>query len=114
MKREDATRRLKVICVICIIIGIIMVSIGFYKHLVYENSSYRDEVNVYVGGDAYNYIINGTYFTAYAVLGMGSFIIATISGVASMFMSVEDDRKKTIVKKEVSAIQDIEANLPEM
>lgn len=109
MKRADAARRLKVLCVICIIIGIVMVGMGFYKHLVYVNSEYGSNVNAYVGGDAYNYIINGAYFTAYAVLGMGSFIIATISGVASMFMSVEDNKRKTM-----STIQDIEANLPKM
>lgn len=30
----------------------------------------RDSVNSYVGGDAYNYIINGTYSTSYFVLAL--------------------------------------------
>lgn len=43
---------------------------GFYKLFAYENGeSYPyDMVNAYVGGDAYNYIINANYATAYFVL----------------------------------------------
>ena len=40
--------------------------------------------NAYVGGDAYNYIINGTYFTGYAVQGMGYLLIATTSAIAAV------------------------------
>lgn len=48
---------------------------GFYKIYVYENYSDEDYLigqskNAYVGGDAYNYIINGTYATAYFVLAL--------------------------------------------
>ncbi|MEK4700262.1 hypothetical protein MKX47_11750 [Solibacillus sp. FSL R7-0668] len=45
---------------------------GFYKMLVYENpdSYLLDSKNVHVGGDAYNYIINGTHTTAYFVLAL--------------------------------------------
>lgn len=52
---------------------IISVGMGFYKMFVYENNedSYFDEsVNAYVGGDAYNFIINGTYSTSYFVLAL--------------------------------------------
>lgn len=38
-----------------------------YKNLG-ENLSILN-VNAYVGGDAYNYIINGTYSTTYCVIG---------------------------------------------
>ncbi|NLX83249.1 MAG: hypothetical protein GXZ04_05485 [Clostridiales bacterium] len=37
------------------------------KYTNYYNGSYF-QTNVYVGGDAYNYIINGTYMTAFSVL----------------------------------------------
>ncbi len=44
----------------------------------YHNSEWKIE-NAYVGGDAYNYIINGTYFTGYMVLsgscGLGAIIL---------------------------------------
>lgn len=50
---------------------------GFYKMFAYENSEYSfgTKTNVYVGGDAYNYIINGTYATGFFVL-FGAFLIA--------------------------------------
>lgn len=53
---------------------------GFNKMFVYENyNSYTIEsVNAYVGEDAYNYIINANYTTAYFILAMGLGIIATM------------------------------------
>ena len=45
---------------------------GFNKMLNYRNSNtsyYSKSVNAYVGGDAYNYIINACYFTGYVSLG---------------------------------------------
>lgn len=50
---------------------------GFNKMTVYENSEIyvEENKNVYVGGDAYNYIINGTYATGYFVL-FGACLIA--------------------------------------
>ena len=115
MKKAEAASTLRTIRTVFIVIGIIFLCIGFYKLLVYENpdSYYLDSVNAYVGGDAYNYIINATYFAAYSILGTGSLIIATISGVGAVFLSVEDE-KKTEIKEKVSTIEDIESNLPEM
>lgn len=48
----------------------VFIGLGFDKMLVYANGEdyphkYR---NVYVGGDAYNYIINGNYATAFFLL----------------------------------------------
>ena len=43
-------------------------------------------VNAYVGGDAYNYIINGTYATAFFVL-TAMFVLASIGLVAVHYMS---------------------------
>lgn len=42
---------------------------GLDKYTNYYNSDNYPELNenAYVGGDAYNYIINGTYFTAFTV-----------------------------------------------
>lgn len=38
----------------------------------YHSENYSSlNKNAYVGGDAYNYIINGTYFTAFAVYSVG-------------------------------------------
>lgn len=43
-------------------------------------------VNAYVGGDAYNYIINGTYATAFFVL-TAMFVLAAIGLVAVHYVS---------------------------
>lgn len=58
--------------------------LGFDKMLVYDSGDYYpyEYHNVYVGGDAYNYIINGNYATAFFVL-TAAFIItgAIFAGV---------------------------------
>lgn len=42
---------------------------GFHKMFVYQSPELLDEgVNAYVGGDAYNYIINAGYSVGYFVL----------------------------------------------
>ena len=62
------------------VIGIIFVSLGFYKKNVYENGEYSwsQQKNAYVGGDAYNYIINANYFTGYIDLGGFLFVTSSI------------------------------------
>ena len=61
------------------------VGIGLHKLLVYEPPSeiekevglITDAVNAYVGGDAYNYIINASQATAYFVLAIGCFLVGS-------------------------------------
>ena len=93
MTKDKALNITKIICIACIILGIIFLSIGFYKVAVYENSEYSwdTNVNAYVGGDAYNYIINGTHFTAYSVLSGCSFVIAAIMGAVNISLAVKSD-----------------------
>lgn len=59
-------------------ISLFFMGMGFYKMFVYEASdlSYVKNKNVYVGGDAYNYIINANFSTAYFVLSLIFVIIA--------------------------------------
>ena len=66
--------------IVLIVIAIICFGIGLYKYTVYESydSKYYDSKNAYVGGDAYNYIINANYFTGWSVLGACFFISGTI------------------------------------
>lgn len=61
------------------IVSVIMLIIGFNKMFRYDNGEHYpyEYINSYVGGDAYNYIINGTYATAYFVLA-GTFLLAAI------------------------------------
>lgn len=52
------------------LMSFIFIFIGFNKMLKYENDEFGDSVNAYVAGDAYNYIINAGYATAYFVLAL--------------------------------------------
>ena len=48
-------------------------------------------VNAYVGGDAYNYIINGTYATAFFVL-TAMFVLAAIGLVTVHYVSQKEEK----------------------
>lgn len=64
-----------VISVLLLIAGIAFTFLAFDKKDNYYNSDFRSlNKNSYVGGDAYNYIINGTYFTGYLVLSSACYI----------------------------------------
>lgn len=69
---------------------LLMVSaVCFWKGFDYKNNYYQSEnyssinKHVYVGGDAYNYIINSNYFTGFMVLGssaaLGAIMLICIS-----------------------------------
>lgn len=99
MKKKTVAKGLAIICIIFAILGVILIGNGFNKITSYSNpdSEYSfdtEYINSYVGGDAYNYIINGTYFTAYAVMGTGSLIISAISGIASAILSIQYNNEK--------------------
>lgn len=82
---------LVIIAVLCFLLFAIMVYKGYDKMTNYDNpeSIMLESTNAYVGGDAYNYIINGTYATAYYVLASGFFISGIICIIGSMFFSVK-------------------------
>lgn len=73
-------RILLVIAVVLYIVSGIMLYKGHDKMTNYYNSEYSTSknVNAYVGGDAYNYIINGSYATGFFVLSMGFMVAGTI------------------------------------
>ncbi|UPW81766.1 hypothetical protein [Lysinibacillus sp. Ag94] len=66
---QNKNKQLKVSYTLIGFIGaIVSISMDFYKLFIYENNdsdSYyiSSSKNVYVGGDAYSYILNGTYAT---------------------------------------------------
>lgn len=68
---------------------------GFDKMLNYSNSEsiLREKVNVYVGGDAYNYIINSNLSTSY-------FVLATFFGLAAIgiwtIMTIENEKSSKL------------------
>ena len=78
--RQKRSTALIVLAIICFIFSGIMLMKGIDKMVNYDNPDFAwaDHVNAYVGGDAYNYIINGTYSTSFFVLASGGFIAGII------------------------------------
>lgn len=94
--RTAALNWLTILTIVFIILGILFAGIGFHKMLVYENSEYSwaKTKNAYVGGDAYNYIINGTYFSGFSALSGAMFICAVIclENLLKLMVAGEDKR----------------------
>lgn len=90
--KKNAVKILIVLSLCMALIG----SVFMYKGHDVKNNYYNSETygeNAYVGGDAYNFIINGTYFTAYSVMGMGSYIIAAIFFTGALLI-IPDDKER--------------------
>lgn len=85
-----------VLAIVLLIISLKCLFDGFnYKNEYINSEDYPSmNVNAYVGGDAYNYIINGTYFTGYMVLGgssgIASVLLFCLSKKISMYNEIVD------------------------
>ena len=79
-----------VLSIVCFIGSGMFAAQSYDKYANYFNSEtfYARNRNAYVGGDAYNYIINGTYFTAFAVYASASALMGLISLVSGGFMVI--------------------------
>ena len=66
---------------------LIMIGLGLNKMFIYDNGEYYpfEYHNAYVGGDAYNYIINGNYATGFFVLAT-MFALLFIGFIAVMYL----------------------------
>ena len=82
----------KVLSGISFFVSLISLYMGFDKIYSYDNGELYPYTyhNAYVGGDAYNYIINGNYATAFfvltltfAMLGIGFCILAYLSKISA-------------------------------
>ena len=84
---------------------------GIDKMTRYANGDYV-QINAYVGGDAYNYIINGTYATAFFVL-TAMFVLSAIGLMILHYVSItkEETESKPELKTK-TLIEDIESDLP--
>lgn len=73
-----------IIAIICFLTSGVFFSKSFnVKNEYYNSESYSAlNKNAYVGGDAYNYIINGNYFTGYSVIA-SSFLLSGVMLVVS-------------------------------
>ena len=86
---------LYLLSIICFFISGMFGYKGYDKMTNYYNSedySILNE-NAYVGGDAYNYIINGTYSTSYFTLTSGFMISGVLCGVGGMIISAIHSRE---------------------
>lgn len=78
---------------VCAIIFFICAAFFFEKGYDVKINYYNSEdypilnENAYVGGDAYNYIINGTYFTGYMVVGSSCMICGVLCCVGTALLS---------------------------
>ena len=72
------------IFIIAALVCFIASGVFFHRGHNVKNDYYNSEdytifnKNAYVGGDAYNYIINGTYFTGYSVIGSAALLSGMI------------------------------------
>ena len=87
---------------------------GIDKMTNYYNSETRPRLNVnaYVGGDAYNYIINGTYATAFFVL-TAMFVLAAIGLMILHYVSIANNAN-VAPPEQKALLDDIEAELPQI
>jgi hypothetical protein len=85
---------MKTLSSIFYLISAIFMGLGFHKLYKYENydSEILDSVNAYVGGDAYNYIINTGYATSF-------FIIATLFTILASFILLMDKLSQKELKQ---------------
>lgn len=75
-------------------------SLGLDKMLYYDNGEYYpyEYHNVYVGGDAYNYIINGNYATGFFVLA-AMFALMGIGFIALYYLSKMADGQGKLLSR---------------
>lgn len=95
MQKTSLKKIIFIFSIICLILGIICIVMGFDKMLNYQNSDtyVSRNKNVYVGGDAYNYIINANYFSGYVSLG-GCLIISSTILITTCIKMHEEEKKK--------------------
>lgn len=80
MNKSAIKNAFLIIATIFYIVSAVMLYKGYDKMTNYYNSEYStsNNVNAYVGGDAYNYIINGNYASGFFILSMGFMIAGTV------------------------------------
>jgi|GEM_PF-5671461 len=85
--------RFKVSSALLYVVSVIFIFFGFDKIHNYENpeDTFADPVNAYVGGDAYNYIINANYAAAYFTLATLFAVVATLLIVAGLIHALKQE-----------------------
>ena len=100
--REKIKKAFLIISAGFLLLSILCICAGIDKKENYYNSDYSSlNVNAYVGGDAYNYIINAGYFAGYFALAGGSLVSSTVLFCAGMLLTVKEERKVEIADMQV-------------
>lgn len=112
MKRKLSIGLL-LLAAVFLIIGMICIYQGFNKKNNYHNSaetSYYE--NAYVGGDAYNIMINATYFSGYLAFASGMLINAVILGTTGAILLVSD--MENLKREKSGHLTNGDVRLPEL
>ena len=118
MNKDNIIKAGIVVSLCFYILSAIMLYKGYDKITNYYNSDlyYSLNENAYVGGDAYNYIINGTYATGFFVLSMGFLLSGIICSATTVILNNSAD--KTVISdqtgKEDQITSEMEDELPEL
>lgn len=84
---------LPIILLVAALVFYMIAGVFFYKghdkmtNYYNSESFYSLNRNAYVGGDAYNYIINGNYATGFFTLATGFMITGTLLGSTGLLLS---------------------------
>lgn len=99
----------KVLSVISFIGSVVFMYLGFDKMTNYSSGDiYPYELhNAYVGGDAYNYIINGNYATAFFVLASMCAIVG-VGLIAVYHLSKLNDKQERLISVGLQASAQLE------
>ena len=88
------------------VLAFLSVFMGFYKMLIYDNSKYGNNTNAYVGGDAFNYMINAEYAIAWFVLA----VFFAIIGFSCMYAYNNSENNRSQNELIKNSARDIELN----
>ena len=115
MNKSGVVKGLYIFAVIFYIISAVMLYKGYDKMTNYYSSEtyYSLNKNAYVGGDAYNYIINGNYATGFFVLSVGFLLTGTVCVGTGLIMKCIPDNVNSNMSKENSDVSKDE-ELPEL
>ena len=105
MKKNSLSKKLYIIAVCFYILSAIALYKGYDKVTNCRSSEYYSlNVNAYVGGDAYNYIINSNYATGYYVLSMGTLLTGTLFVLTGLLIKEMREEPKDVIESELPEI----------